>query len=357
MKRDLAIPDTVARFAASAYGQAGADWLRRLPTLVAECAEAWALRLGEPFSALSINFVVAASLADGTPVVLKVCFPSRELDTEIAALRLFDGRGSVRLLAHDEARGALLLERVQPGTPLGDVADDAPAMAAFASVVGRLHRSAPAEHSFPTFADWVGNMAERAPGLIGAGGSFPFAWVERALDLFAALERRRVATSIQAAGLQPAPPAPGLQSRDCSLTGTGGYVAPFPPRGRGVAGDGLVLLHGDLHQGNVLRAEREPWLAIDPKGVVGEPVWETGPLLLNVLPPVGDAAGMRAILARRVCLLADYLGVDRERIVAAGIVRAVLAAFWSVESEGDFWQGAIAVAERLSEIGGAHGCA
>ncbi|HLH71723.1 MAG TPA: aminoglycoside phosphotransferase family protein [Chloroflexota bacterium] len=108
-----------------------------------------------------------------------------------------------------------------------------------------------------------------------------------------------------------------------------------------------VLLHGDLHQGNILSAEREPWLAIDPKGVVGEPICETGPLLLNKLPPRLDSAQTRRLLARRVDQLAEELGVDRDRLRAWGVIRAVMSAFWSLEDHGRGWERTLVCAKLL----------
>jgi hypothetical protein len=97
---------------------------------------------------------------------------------------------------------------------------------------------------------------------------------------------------------------------------------------------------GDLHQGNVLRAGREPWLAIDPKGVVGPPVCETGPLLINVLPPPGDLAETRRVLFRRTSQLAEELGIDLQQLRLWGAVRAVLASFWTLEEHGRIGIGA-----------------
>ena len=74
-----------------------------------------------------------------------------------------------------------------------------------------------------------------------------------------------------------------------------------------------VVLHGDLHHFNILAAERQPWLAIDPKGVVGEPVYETGALLRNPWPDLLSLPDPGRILARRVDQLAEELGFDRAR--------------------------------------------
>src|SRR5438034_2558490 len=136
------LPGPFARAMVELYGEAGAAWLERLPALLAGCAERWALTVGPPF-ALSYNYVAPAVRADGRAAVLKVGFPCRELMTEIEALRLFDGHGIARLLAADAAQGALLLERLEPGTPLGPRPDDEAATAITAAVMRQLWRPAP----------------------------------------------------------------------------------------------------------------------------------------------------------------------------------------------------------------------
>ncbi|ASW55079.1 apolipoprotein N-acyltransferase [Plantactinospora sp. KBS50] len=103
------VPARLARTVVAVWGEAGRDWLAGLPALVAAVARDWDLRVGEPFG-LTFNWVAAATAADGTPLVLKLGVPGgRHLVREAAALRIFAGRGAVRLVAEDPARGALLL--------------------------------------------------------------------------------------------------------------------------------------------------------------------------------------------------------------------------------------------------------
>ena len=106
------------------YGEVGAEWLDNLPSLVADFAGRWSLNVLPPFEPLSYNYVAPALRADGTDVVLKVGVPNPELLTEIEALRLYAGHGMVQILEADPDRGALLLERLKPGTPLSTLADD-----------------------------------------------------------------------------------------------------------------------------------------------------------------------------------------------------------------------------------------
>jgi streptomycin 6-kinase len=297
------IPDELARTAIELEGPAGRDWLDRLPAIVAGCARRWSLTVEPPFPNLSYNYVAPARRAGGGTVVLKVCLPNSEYRTEAAALRLFDGRGAARLLEADLERAVLLLERLEPGTALTAVPDDERATAIAAGVMRRLWRPAPTDGPFPSVGDWVRGMERRAPGVLGRDATFPTGWVDRALALFAELDAS----------------------------------APAP-----------VLLHGDLHHGNILIARREPWLAIDPKGITEEPAAEIGAMLLNPMPQLLETPQPGRLLARRVELLAGALDLDRTRVRDWGVVRAVLSAFWSLEDHGYGWEDAITVAELLS---------
>lgn len=280
--------------------------MRRLPDLVSACAQRWSLRLGPPFDDVGYSYVAPCVRGDGERVVLKLAFPNQELTTEIAALKLFDGRGAIRLLDADEESGALVLEHPQPGASLAEMADDEEATVAAASVMRRLWRPAPAVHPFPTVADWHAGFDKLRQRFDGGTGPLPTTLVRTAERL------------------------------SSELIGSTAEVA---------------LLHGDLHHGNILSAQREPWLAIDPKGVVGEPAYETSALLLNPFSRVLRAPQPAALMSRRLRVLSEELGVDRERLRCWGLARAVLSAWWSIEDHGEGWESAIAHAEVLDSMG------
>lgn len=301
------LPDHFTRTVTRTFDE-GAAWLQQLPALLDEIAARWALTLlPTPFS-LSYNYVTPARRADGSEVVLKVGVPNDEMWTEIAALRHDDGAGYVRLLATDEARGALLLERLRPGATLAATVaarDDEAATGIAAEVMRRLWRPAPPEHPFPTVARWAAGLDEVETFFGGTTGPFPPLLLDLARGLFA--------------DLLPSQAAP-------------------------------VVLHGDLHHENILSAERTPWLAIDPKGVVGEPAYEVGALLRNPIPGFLDVADPRRKLARRVEILAERLGFDRERILGWAVAQAVLSAWWDVDEAGQGGALMIHCAELLASL-------
>jgi streptomycin 6-kinase len=283
----------------------GAAWLERLPATIAHYAALWRLTVGPAFAGLSYNYVAPATRVDGAPAVLKLGVPRAELTTEIAALELYGGADACRLPASDAAGAALLLERLTPGIDLTTIADEAMAMRIAAQVMRQIHHAPPARHRFPHVAGWLAGLARLRPYFGGGTGPFPEALVARAEALSAAL------------------------------------LASSAPE---------VVLHGDLHHFNMLQSERG-WLAIDPKGVIGEPAYEAGALLRNPLPHILTLPNRRAVLARRSALLAAALELDVTRIRQWAAVQAVLSAWWDVEDGApEAVQPAIALAADLMSL-------
>jgi streptomycin 6-kinase len=98
-----------------------------------------------------------------------------------------------------------------------------------------------------------------------------------------------------------------------------------------------VLLHGDLHHHNILSAQREPWLVIDPKGLAGDPAYDVGAWLKNPMPWLLEQADPKAIQERRIRQFSSELGIDAQRLRSWGFVNAVLSGLWSGESGN--WEG------------------
>ena len=304
----MELPAEFSRRIVELSGEAGAAWLEALPALLTECERSWDITLRPPFP-LSYNYVAPVTLPDGADAVLKVGIPNSESHTEIAALRVYAGRGAVRLLDSDPDRGLLLLERAMPGTPLVELDDDREATEIAADLMRDLWQPVPADHTFPTVAEWATGLKRLRARYEGGTGPLPVRLVEMAEDRFTTL--------------------------------------------LGSEAD-RVVLHGDLHHRNILRADRRPWLAIDPKGVVGEPAYEVGALLRNPLPRLFRSGSARRTLALRVDLLSERLSIDRARLLGWGLAQAVLSAWWTIEDHGIGWEPAIAVAEVLSEIDSEH---
>ena len=118
------IPPNFARMIIEVHKEQGAAWLKRLPGIIDDFATRWGIIVGPPFEPLSYNYVAPAVRSDGSDVVLKLGVPESTDNGELEALRLYDGRGIVRLLESDPEQSVMLLERLKPGTMLSSLSDD-----------------------------------------------------------------------------------------------------------------------------------------------------------------------------------------------------------------------------------------
>jgi streptomycin 6-kinase len=197
---------------------------------------------------------------------------------DIDALLFWDGRGAVRLLDYDRELRAMLLERCVPGTPLGQDYDDE-SLAIAAGVLRRLWRSPSDDVQWRRLDDvaqhWLADLPLRYER---HGRPFQRRLLDQALDALRTL-------------------APTQED--------------------------VVLCHQDLHGGNILRAQREPWLAIDAKPIVAERAYDTVAL-------VRDEPVTLAQVRRRLDVLAELLELDRERMRGWGIAKHVA---WGLEDD------------------------
>ena len=286
-----------------ANGERGATWVDSLPGLIERLAETWGLAIEPHFENLSYNYV-APVRCSGAPAVLKLCVPDHDFLCEAEALRLFDGEACVRLLELDRNAGAMLLERIEPGAEVHTLADDIAETSAVAAVMRDIQRPYAGLFPFPHATEWI-NDALDPNAIPSLKARFP--WIERALQRLVELSQE-----------------------------------PYDE----------VILHGDLHHDNVLSSEREKWLAIDPKGVIGDPAWEIAPFLFNRLIRYARL-DWPSIIRRRADQLADELSLDRDRVYAWSAVRAVQSAFWSLRDDpsynGPIFEGSMVCAEALTE--------
>lgn len=294
------LPDAFARRIREVHGDSGQLWLSSLPELIAGLAARWNLEVGEPAAEPSYALVVNARQGD-RETVLKLGVPNRELNGEIAALRLFEGRGAVRLFDSDSSVGALLLERLIPGSPLWKLDDEVTAPIV-ASVMKRLWRRPPPGHAFVSIDDWALGFERLRTRFGGNTGPLPAAGVERAESTISNRDRRND-----------------------------------------------VVLHGDLHHGNVLSAGRR-WLAIDPKGVVGPRELEAGAYLRNPIKDVLASKDPQQRLKRRIAILTEALGMDPVAVLEWAHAQAMLSAWWNIEDHGTGEGPTVQYASHLTEI-------
>jgi streptomycin 6-kinase len=235
-------------------------WLADLPRFAAECRSRWSLELGAPYEFGICSRVLRATLPDGTRAALKMAMPHMEGADEAAALRLWNGDGTVRLLDADESRHALLLERCEPGTSLRCVPEPEQD-GVVAGLLKRLWRTPAAPHPFRHLSEMVRFWSDETRR---DEAKWPDrGLIEQGLEMMAELSR------------------------------------PTPAD---------VLLATDLHAGNILAAQREPWLVIDPKPFVGDRTYDAIQHLYHCKSRV--AADPFGVIKR----VADLLEIDAERL-------------------------------------------
>jgi streptomycin 6-kinase len=266
-------------FAAQASVE-GRAWIAALPALVDRLCRKWRLQVEDGGAARGYHGVVVLVRRGAERCVLKLTWPAERVVDEAGALAAWRGQGAVLLLEADPAVGALLLERLDPTRTLERMD-----LRAAAQVAGRLLRRL----AIPA-PEGVRPLRAVADGI---GGSLPG-------------RQERLG--------QPVPE--GWLAIASGLAHELGASA----------GDRLV--HADLHYGNVLAGNREPWLAIDPKPVTGDPEHAVPELLWTRVDELEDAAAIRRVLT----VLADSGELDGEKARGWAIVRCVDYWLWGLEN-------------------------
>ena len=281
----MILPQTLRQGVIS-WMEDGQAWADSLPALLERCQDLWGLRMGEPFEGGYTAWVAPAERADGSSCVLKLPYVEEVSRYEGDALRVWDGNGAVRLLERDEESRALLLELLVPGTTLFTVADPEEAFDVACSVLQRLWVPPGPGHPFATLqasaTHWAG-IVERL-------------YVEQGRPFDVALQRASVETFERLAAYD---------------------------------GDDCVVLHQDFHRANVVRAQRQPWLVIDPKPLAGERAFDARWLLYDLLYREPRSPLAPAALLDR---LASELSLDPERIRLWTFALAVENALWNYKS-------------------------
>jgi len=297
------VPATVRAFARAA----GTDgWLAGLPDLVGRLERHWEMAVGPAYPDATEAFVAAATLADGTPAVLKLLIRrhhGRHAAEEMTVLRLAGGEGCVRLLRHDEASGAMLLERLGPsmyrvGLPIEHRHE------ILCRVAMRLWRPAP--------GSGLETGAEKAARLAG--------YVEASWDRL---------------------------GRPCSERAVEVALADAATRAAAYDPDRAVLLHGDVHEWNTLRAGAD-WKLVDPDGLLAEPEADLGVLMREETVELltGDPWDRARMLAART-------GTDPVAIWEWGSIERLANGLLCLETGLDQnGRDSLAVCDRLANLAG-----
>ena len=270
--------------AVRAMAARGPDWLAwvdGLPKLAQSQLAEWELTPdGEPVHGFA-SIVLPVCVPGGAPAVLKIGFPDLDSEYEHLALRRWGGDGAVRLLRAEPHRRAMLLERLHR-RDLNELWD-VEACEVIAGLYQRIHVPAlPQLRTLTSFVErWTTDL-----GALPRSAPIPRRLVEQAI----ALGQDLVA--------------------DPASTGT--------------------VIHGDLHYQNVLAADREPWLVIDPKPMNGDPHYEVAPLLWNRWDEL--TGNIREGVRGRFHAVVDAAGLVEDRARAWVVVRMVHNAMWELQN-------------------------
>ncbi|MER5998096.1 aminoglycoside phosphotransferase family protein [Nonomuraea angiospora] len=285
-------------------GEAGRAWSAGLPALAERYLEEWALRLDGESRHGVVSLVLPVVREDGTKAALKLQPVNDENATEAPGLRTWAGDASVLLLDSDPGTGTLLLERLEADRSLSGMPDDLKALGILADLLARL-------------------VSYRAPEGMRRLGDIARAMLDDVDGAVAKLPRESDRHWI----------------RYCA--GAVGELVPEP---------GDRLLHWDLHYDNVLAADREPWLSIDPKPLAGDPGFDLLPALHNRWDDVVATGDVRGAVLRRFDLMVDRLGLDPRRAAGWTLGRVLQNALWDVkDGETELNEIGLAVAEAVRQ--------
>lgn len=270
----------------SVHKQRGEMWLQQLPAFLEERANELSLVLHPPFADLTYHYTCPVRLNDGSNAVLKCTVPNSEFERDVNALLCFNNKTSITVLKHNINQGWILIEQCTPGTNLQDTSDEQ-SIAIITNLIANRLSEPSSNHcyEFPTVGRWLDRLDKPIANTL--------------LD---------------------------KHVKNCQHIKQDLLADQFTP----------LLLHGDLHHGNVLSAQREPYLMIDPKGVVGEALYELTPMMYN---PITDLVNMssdtalRKRLQRRLDIILDNITIDNKRLWYWCYVQACLAMCWFIDDD------------------------
>lgn len=281
----VAVPEALAASHHEYNGAAGRAWIAALPALAQEFVDRWSLRPDGPVRHGAAALVLPVIRPDNRPAALKLQPVDEESVGEPIGLRIWDGRGVVRLLEHDPGTGTMLLERLDATRPLSRVPSDIEAVQILAELLARLV-ALPAPEGMRRLADIAAAMLDKVPHAV---------------------------------------PALRDQGEQQLVLACASAVADL------IGEPGDRLLHWDLHYDNILSAQREPWLAIDPAPLAGDPGFELLPALGNRWEDIVASGDIERAVLRRFDILTEVLDLDRQRAIGWTLGRILQNALWEIE--------------------------
>ncbi len=291
-------PDELITHVTAICGERGKRWLDDLPRMVARLETEWSLSVAEPFPGGEFNFVAPAVRNDGSDVVVKISPPYErvEIFQEAQWLRARDGIGCMRLLAVDNDRAAILLERARPGEALFEkfAGDPAGSVVVAIDVLRSVLRPPPKRTIDVGSVDaWFENFRT------SRRGDFPTSYADRAFEIY---DRLSGST------------------------------------------DHTFYLHGDFHHGNILTAE-DGFAVIDPKGVVGHIGYEISVFLNNLHWWQNGSDRVDDLLTFAIRAFSAAFGLSTQEVREWAFAGMVIGAWWKLDDSPELYDNDVALAD------------
>jgi streptomycin 6-kinase len=282
------LPQKFTRLIESAFREEGKRWIAALPEIIEEIERNWSLKIAKPFPNLSYHYVAPCVFENGGEAVIKIGFPGEKTTTfnEIKMLEFLGGKGVCKLLRFDEKRFALLLEKLSPGENLKEICrdDEAKAVEIAIEVMRDFRQKAPENIEFPRLEQWFDDLKKAEK--IG----FAPEYVKKARRFFDELN---------------------------SATRT------------------KTLLHGDFHHENILSAGREKFLAIDPKGIIGDIGYDLSIFMINHANWLKSEPDLPEKLDAAIRAFSEAFDIEPQNLRRWIFAHSVLSAWWTFEETSE----------------------
>ena len=286
----LELPRKFTEVILGAFRDEGRRWLENLPQIIEEIEQNWQVKLKAPFKNLSYHYVAPCILPDETEAVVKIGFPGEAeyILNERRMLRFLDGQSVNRLFDFDEQRFAFLLEKLSPGENLKTIfaGNKQEAVAIAIETMRGFWQKAPANHDFPRLEKWFDEL------------------------------KRAEKTNFD------------TKSASCAL----GFFEELNSLSE------AMLLHGDFHHENILSADRAPFLAIDPKGIVGHRAFDISVFLRNHAHWLKNEADFRRKLSESIEQFSRAFEIEPRDLRRWMFAHSVLSAWWTFEENCETWK-------------------
>ena len=258
-------------------------FIDRVEKRIEKLKKAWQLSDFTFMPTDTINLLYSCESALYGTCVLKMCIPGPEVATEINCLRAYDNKGYCKLYAYDLEDDALLLEKVKPGNQMWDVKNYKERARLMGTVINELSFINDAKEQYPTYLSWMKGIHETLTKMTGLDDVLDY--LNKAIEIYKELKSRH--------------------SKSC-------------------------LLHGDLHQENMLLNSSGSYTIIDPKGVIDDPVMETARFLMNETPddPTPDDAKK---IKEMVAIMSPMINISEPDILKSMYIDAALSNSWTME--------------------------